>query len=298
MDRTGWLIYTREDAEKNKWFIEKFKSECQKFGITLKLVYTDDVPDNTENAASLVDITCDEYGIPSLAVNRSRQSFISTELESRGVRVFNPAAVTDIGNDKELSYRLAEKLNIPYMPFITASAAETGDICDKAAAFGYPFVLKPSDGHGGKHVFLIDNEAGLKDALKLMADECAGDQYKKLLIQRPCAVWGRDLRVYLVGGKIIAGTLRLAGNKNEFRANFSLGGRAVPHELNSEEQMLTKRISDALPSDFIGIDFIYDKDGRPVFNEIEDAVGSRMLYSETDIDIISLFARHIHSVTG
>ena len=298
MDRTGWLIYTREDAEKNTWFIEKLKSECLKYGITLKLVYSDDLQNEGSDAASLVDIMYKNCGIPSLAVNRSRLSSVSYELESRGVRVFNPASVTKTGNDKELSYKLAASLNIPYMPYLTVNDDGYGDIGNTARDFGYPLVLKPADGHGGKHVFLINDEPELMSSVSDIINDPSHKPGGKLILQRPCTLTGRDLRVYIVGNRIIAGMLRSSGPDNDFRANFSLGGTAALHTLTDTERLLTEKMIDALPSDFIGIDFIYDKDGNPIFNEIEDAVGSRMLYKETDIDIISLFADHIHHTTG
>ena len=43
-----------------------------------------------------------------------------------------------------------------------------------------------------------------------------------------------------------------------------------------------------------GIDFIIDKNGEFVFNEIEDVVGSRMLYkTHPDMDILDIFFRKL-----
>ena len=42
------------------------------------------------------------------------------------------------------------------------------------------------------------------------------------------------------------------------------------------------------PLAFAGIDFLYHEDG-PVLSEVEDVVGSRMLYQVSDIDIAGLF---------
>ena len=44
--------------------------------------------------------------------------------------------------------------------------------------------------------------------------------------------------------------------------------------------------------DFVGVDFIRDG-GRWVLNEIEDIVGSRMLYKTTDLDVASLYIKHV-----
>ena len=44
--------------------------------------------------------------------------------------------------------------------------------------------------------------------------------------------------------------------------------------------------------DFAGIDLIYHN-GHPVLNEIEDVVGSRMLYNYTDINAGKEYIRYI-----
>ena len=40
-----------------------------------------------------------------------------------------------------------------------------------------------------------------------------------------------------------------------------------------------------------GVDFLLDKQGRLVFNELEEMVGSRMLYACTDRDIVRDYVR-------
>ena len=44
--------------------------------------------------------------------------------------------------------------------------------------------------------------------------------------------------------------------------------------------------------DYAGIDFIFHE-GKAVFNEIEDAVGARMVYESSALDIVALFAQYI-----
>ena len=62
------------------------------------------------------------------------------------------------------------------------------------------------------------------------------------------------------------------------------------------ERYLKVVIYDLHP-DFIGVDFLIDN-GQYVFNEVEDPVGSKMLYENTDIDPIKLFAEHVLNVMG
>ncbi len=316
MNKSGWLLYESADAKWNRWFIEKLQTECSVHGLTLKLVFTDYISD-------AYNMTLDNVAVnmlkgketPDFIINRSRHSGIAYELEKQGIRVFNPARVTETANDKELSYDVARALGLPFMPFITIgkddllsmfkspepvqSVTDTEgyrNVKDKADDFGYPFVLKPAEGHGGKHVFLINNETELHEALQEIQSTYSLLPYKKLLMQRVASVKGCDLRVYLINNTVVTGMLRTSSDPDNFRANFSLGGKATVHTLTREERFLTGELADALPSDYMGIDFIYDRDSIPVFNEFEDVCGARMLYANTDIDIVRLYAAHIASV--
>ena len=55
---------------------------------------------------------------------------------------------------------------------------------------------------------------------------------------------------------------------------------------------MAKKVACFLRSDFIGVDFIKDENAWKI-NEIEDPVGSRMLYQVSNIDIVSLFCAYI-----
>lgn len=313
MGVTGWLIYESNDAVRNKWFIEKLQKECKALGYGLELVYTDYISDAyTLDLHSTVDDLIKQKELPSFIVNRSRNFDIAYRMEALGVRLINPARVTEIGNDKQRSYELAGQLGLPYMPYITIEREEYEGMCTdnttrsitaspewnslkyKAGEFGYPLVLKPIDGHGGSHVYLINNEMDLHKAFQDICTEHTRHPYSKFLIQRCANVLGRDLRIYMLGNRILSSILRSSGSAGDFRANFSLGAKASVHTLSREERFMAEELAEALPSDFIGIDLIYHN-GSPVFNELEDAVGSRMLYEKTDIDAVRQFARHICS---
>ena len=104
--------------------------------------------------------------------------------------------------------------------------------------------------------------------------------------------------VYVVatyGDKIVACMLR--SNDSDFRANYSLGAKAELVDLLEEVEKYLKVVIYDLHPDFIGVDFLIDND-QYVFNEVEDPVGSRMLYENTDIDPIKLFAEHVLNVMG
>ena len=69
---------------------------------------------------------------------------------------------------------------------------------------------------------------------------------------------------------------------------------SFPYRCGNElAQQVIKRFADAdAPLAFAGIDLIYHL-GSPVINEVEDVVGSRMLYKVSDMDIAELYLREM-----
>ena len=258
----GILVYTSADAEYNKWFIDHIIEEGRKCNLDIRLVLSDkeEVSDN--------DI--------DFAIVRNRDSKLCKRLEENNIRCFNSSYVVNIGNDKWEMYKDFNAAGIPVM-------------YTQRTKLPYPFVMKPVDGHGGENVYLIKNADEYKRAIDTKPDEKTGE----FIFQVPATEKGRDIRVYVVGGIILTAMERNAVDTDkDFRSNYSLNGNAREHALTDEELKLAAKVADHIKADFVGIDLIYNN-GKPVVNEIEDAVGTRMLYSLTDIDPVREFVAHI-----
>ena len=261
----GILVYTSADAKYNEWFINHIIEEGRKCSLDIRLVLSDkeEIPDN-------------KY---SFAIVRNRDSKLCKRLEENNIRCFNSSYVVNIGNDKWEMYKDFNSAGIPVM-------------YTQRTKLPYPFVMKPVDGHGGENVYLIKNADEYKRAIDTKPDEKTGE----FIFQVPATEKGRDIRVYVVGGIILTAMERIAvDTEKDFRSNYSLNGNAKEHALTDEELKLAAKVADHIKADFVGIDLIYNN-GRPVVNEIEDAVGTRMLYSLTDIDPVREFVAHIADI--
>lgn len=201
-------------------------------------------------------------GDADFVINRTNDYKIAEYFENQGIRVFNPSQLSKLANDKQKCYEFMQANGIDIMPINYA---------------GSPVVKKKIDGHGGTEVEMLTEPEKFK---------------KGYVYQKPCDTLGKDLRVWLIGGKIITAILR--ESKTDFRSNFCLGGSATPYLLKDDEVGLVKKIADLVKSDYIGIDLIFNG-GKPIFNEIEDTVGARMVYDKTDIDILDLYCNYIKS---
>ena len=272
-----WILYEREDYKKNKSYVDLYFKECEKYGISLTLVLKEElglVIKNPETEFYIKEKKCKK---PDLVINRSRDYFLAKHLEMAGIEVFNDSFITLIGNDKALAYSQAVEKGILVL------ASFYGNIEPKE----YPYVLKSLNGHGGAEVYLIQNSDEKKEVEKL--------QNKPFLCQEFAKEPGKDVRVYVVGNRIIKAMLRT--NENDFKSNYSLGGKVAEYNLNKEEESLVNKVMEGLNIGLAGIDFVFHE-GKLYFNEIEDVVGARMLYANTDVDIVAEYVSYLVNRSG
>jgi len=222
-------------------------------------------------------VTTDELDLddaPEVVVSRIRDSDILSQLEDYGSTVYNRSSVCRICNDKAFTYSFVKSLGIPILPF---------SFPDQGLPPGPPWVIKSCIGHGGTEVFRADSEEDIGNLVSKLDG-------RKPIIQSFASDPGKDMRVYVLGGRIIATVLR--SSETDFRANFKLGGKAELVDPPEQIIKMVKRIVPELMADFIGIDFVFG-DGQVYLNEIEDVVGTRMLYSLTDLDPARMYMEYI-----
>lgn len=263
------ILYTRADAERSRVLINKYSAALKAHGLTPSVTITDRLPYG-EVLRSL-------HGT-ELIINRTRDAGLAKFLEEAGFFVSNPSELTRVANDKFLTYELLHG-RVPML--------ETGLLTGEAPPLPYPFVVKPAAGHGGAGVTLVHDRAELA--------RYRGSHPEKSVYQALCPTLGRDMRVYVIGGRPRAAVMR--ASDSDFRSNFTLGGRAEPMDPNSllpEQLKIIERVSEALPLHYAGVD-IMPCGGGWVLNEIEDPVGARMLYIHTGLDPA---AEHVKYLIG
>ena len=260
----GILIYDTAGKRRNEWFISRLIESAKIRGCELELViYEDGVKEPLTPP-------------PDFAIVRTIRPELNKMLEELGIVTFNNHVTSRVANDKWQTAVTARELGIEIM-----DTAPLGS--DEADSFEYPLVLKAVDGHGGNEVFLVNNPEEARDIASANTD-------KRFILQRLCDEPGVDMRVYVMGEKIVAATKRIS--KTDFRSNFSLGGSAETDTPTNDMISTINKLHTALDFDFVGVDFIRNS-GRWVLNEIEDVVGTRMLYSLTDIDAADKYIEYI-----
>jgi glutathione synthase/RimK-type ligase-like ATP-grasp enzyme len=254
-----WILYDKADLDSNRFFAERLKASGDDLGLECSIVPVDEI---------------DYDDAPEIVISRIRDSDILSQLEDYGSTVYNRSSVCRICNDKAYTYSFAKSLGVPFLPY-----AFPGGVLPK----GPPWVVKSSIGHGGTEVFKADSVHEVESL-------CKDLEGRRPIIQEFASDPGKDLRVYVLGGRIIASVLR--SSETDFRANFKLGGKAEIVDPPEDVKSIVRRMVPELMADFIGIDFVFG-DGMVYLNEIEDVVGTRMLYSLTDMDPARMYMEYV-----
>lgn len=276
----GWLVYNQEDLKKNKFFAESLVRHGENLGLQMKLMVREEIVLGVNEEG--LTMWCNEStSLPTFVVNRTRDSFFAKHLELLGIRVFNSFQVTDLCNDKGKTHQFVNHLGIPSVDTVFWDQAYQ---TIEQMPLAYPVVVKTVDGHGGEEVCKVAS----KETLETWMVEKKRRHY---VIQSLCSQVGVDVRVFVVGDVIQAAIKR--ESVVDFRSNYSLGGKTSLYEVDEVLQGLVARIVKHLPCDCVGIDFMVDKDGNYIFNEIEDVVGSRSLYANSTIDLAERYMMHI-----
>lgn len=249
----GALFYSRLDYDLNKEFASWIITEFDRNGVEVALAFIEDF--YAERKLQFK---------PDFIINRTRDYNLSILFEFNGIRSFNNSDVTLLGNNKYSCYKFVKDLGIP----VKELPIEPGTMA---------LIKKPIAGHGGESITLGANVIFQRDFI-----------YQEFITN----VVG-DLRFYVIGNKVINSVLRYkpAGS---ILCNYKHGAEIQLYEASSEQfKIVTKLIDSIGIVDFVGIDFFLTEDGKFIFNEIEDVVGSRMLSALGCNDTVPLYVEHI-----
>ena len=280
-----YIIYDSYQYSVNRWFAEHLLECAADCSLDAELIISEDLTTGISGGEAYALYNGQHLTKNSAVIMRTISPFLSEFLETAGFSVFNSAEISRICNDKRLSYLKAADAGAKIID--TQFADNITEI-----KLPFPYVIKTPDGHGGKEIFPVSNLSE-----KLSAEDFFAGR-KKMLAQEFSPVIGKDIRFYCLGGSFLKAVER--SSAGGFKSNFSLGGTASAYEPNEEELSLLYSLLNVFSKtpDFIGVDFLPGLPGendKPTlyFNEFEDVVGTRTLYSVYNIDAARLFIDYI-----
>lgn len=197
---------------------------------------------------------------PSFVLFWDKDVLLARAMELSGLTLYNSARAIQLADDKaETMLRLAEA-GVPIVDTIPAPTCFPGCRRNPATAeeaarlLGWPLVIKENKGSFGQQVYLANN---IREAERILTHIGEHD----CIFQRFIAdSKGRDLRVTVVGGKVICAMERQAASKEEFRSNIGAGGTATARTITDYEAKIAVDAANALGLDFAGVDILMGRE--------------------------------------
>jgi len=220
-----------------------------------------------------------------------RGLYLSALLEACGVRVVNSFKATHLCEDKLLTSLALFKAGLPIPRFTVAFTAESA--LKAIEELGMPVVLKPLIGSHGRLVSLatdLDLAKTLLEHEEAMGNGLHRVHYVQQFVEKP----SRDLRVVVVGGRVVASIYRYAP-EGEWRTNVAMGGRAEPCQLCAEAEELALKAAEALGAEVAGVDLMEARDGLLV-NEVNPTVEFKGASQATGVDVAGAIVDYLVEV--
>ena len=286
---TGWLVVNHFITSKK--FLEIFSmlteaAEKQHVNLIKKT--------NVELMSGLFDYdNINNFEKPSFILFWDKDIRLANFLEEKGFKLFNLASAIEICDDKSLSHiKLSQRgIKTPktiigpkiYRDNINYENEEYIDMIIRN--LGFPLIIKECFGSFGQQVYMIENKDKLIEMLKTLGT-------KPILFQEFIeSSRGRDVRIHIVGGKMVTSMYRY--NENDFRANITNGGKMKEYTPNDAQIELAVKVCDTLGLDFAGVDILFGENEEPVFCEVNSNAHFKNIYDCTGVNVAEYIIRHI-----
>ncbi len=264
--------------------VQRMQQELSALGIEVQTLPNDGTFVYLRNGGVHCDLQAD------FVLYLDKERIVPRLLERCGLRVFNSAAATEICDDKLLTHAFLADSGIPMPDTIVGplcynpdAQVSDGYIRSVVRALGLPMVVKECHGSFGEQVYLCQTERQLADLLQRL-------KHKPYLLQRyEKDSFGRDMRVIVIGGKVLCGMLRT--NKDDFRSNAAQGAVCSAVTVPKHIADMCVKAANLIGLDYCGVDVLLGEE--PKLCEVNSNAAFEAMEACTGVNVAQAYARHI-----
>ena len=245
------LINAYSEDEEYLYQSARMKQEFERVGVVADVMRNDDF--RLEIERSTINNTYSEY---DCCIYWDKDKYILNMLKTLGIRTFNGESAIEKCDDKMITYIEMAGHGIPLPRTLPGQLCYDQDAAIKEQTvaivedrLGYPVIIKNSYGSRGKGVFLVRDRVEL--LTKMEEVKCIPHLFQEYV---PSS-YGKDLRVIVIGDKVIGGMLRKS--KGDFRSNIGVGGTGENYPLTPKIREMCLKIAEILGLDYCGIDLLF-----------------------------------------
>lgn len=279
-----WVIYNGSlTSDKFRDQAVLIKEAAERAGVQAELM---------KNYEVVMDLTGSFDRRPNFVVFLDKDILLAKFLKNHDIPIFNDPDVIETCDNKANQYLVLSKHGIPMPETIIAPKVypsftiADSDYYEKVLAkLGLPMIIKEGHGSFGMRVYLIED----KEAFYAKTEELRGVDY--VFQQFVESSRGRDIRVNIVGGEIVAAMYR--HSETDFRANITNGGVAQMIELTTAQEELAIKAANAVGAEFAGVDLLFGENDEPLVCEVNAAAHIRNIYNVTGINVADAMITYI-----
>ena len=226
-------------------------------------------------------VTGFEAVIPRIAASHTFYGLaVLRQFEMMGVFPLNESVAIGRSRDKLRSLQLLARdgIGLPVTAF-THDAGRTDEIIKIVG--GAPVVIKLLEGTQGIGVVLGETHKSARSVIEAFH----GAEIAILVQEYVKEASGRDIRVFVVGGKAIAAMQR-TGAAGDFRSNLHRGGHAESVKISPEERKTAILAAKSMGLNVCGVDLLRADEG-PVVMEVNSSPGLEGIEQSTKVDVAS-----------
>ena len=293
----GWILYKNDPIE--SWETQKLIKEFEKQDIKTRIVNPQDVDifvDRDDRKSILVDGKA--RALPDFVIPRTGSGTtyyikaILRHLERLGVILINGSASIDTVKDKLYTQQILGESNLPVPKTLLVRHPINLDWVEKNLNF--PVIIKTLSGSFGAGVFLAETKKQFEQLLKMA--EITKPSYNIIVQEFVKDSWGKDIRVFVLNGKVIGCMMRQAVD-DDFRANITRGGEGIPYQIDDDIEWLGGESARLLGLDIAGVDLLFDNGGYRIC-EVNSSPGFEGMDKYTNTNIAELIVNFVKHKVG
>ena len=210
-------------------------------------------------------------------------------VEARGVPVLNAPRCLEACVDKYLTTARLAEAGMPVPPTVVCQTADSA--LEAFDALGGDVVVKPLFGSEGRGMLRIDDVELAWRTFRTL-ERTGAVLYLQRMIRHP----GWDLRVFVLGGRVLAAIKRHANG--DWRTNVAQGGVAEATTIGDAEEALALRAAEVLGAVASGGDLLRGPGGEWYVIEVNSVPGWRALAPATGVDVAAAMVSHLAGRVG
>ncbi len=212
---------------------------------------------------------------------------VSELLHEKCYMPIKPKSFT-IGHNKLLTQLKLQREGVPMPVTYLTPTLDAGK--ELLKNINYPIIMKFPEGTQGKGVMFADSYASASSILDAL------DSLKQpFIIQEYVETEGKDIRVLVIGDKVVASMQREAV-KGEKRANIHAGGQGKAITIDATTKKIAIKAAQTIGVDICAVDILLSGRG-PLVIEINLSPGLQGITEATKVDIADKIARYLYKQT-